>query len=142
MKTTPHLFPKVNLFLRMKPDTRKDITAFSRLHSWYKHLDDDGQTMYPFLTHGKEPQMYGGEELIDEENEHWWFCAYMDESNFDEEEKTFLMKYPVTFTCRFSDLWCESGKMQVNKAIETCERQWKDRTRGGPEIPESMKRTN
>ena len=101
---------------RVLPDPLQDIKRFSKLHSWYKHLEEP-TVFYPFLLQGEQPRN-GLSEQADERHMHWYFLNEEDLDLFgDDSLKSFIIKFQIVFTKEFGS---RDDTSQVAQANNTC----------------------
>jgi hypothetical protein len=78
----------------------KDISRFSTLHSWYKHLsyDDDGETFYLVPSKGEQRRY---DLPYDHTGIHWHFWRRYLVLISDERIQQIVQKYPIKLNCSF-----------------------------------------
>lgn len=55
---------------------KKDFLRFSKLHSWYKHIDFDGEIFYYYLAKGEQIRNCVEKNVEDSKELHWHFSKF------------------------------------------------------------------
>ncbi|CAF1194697.1 unnamed protein product [Rotaria sp. Silwood1] len=83
-------------------ELKKDITRFSTLHSWYKHLDymNDGTKFYLIPMKGEQARYSFDPRISDYSGIHWHFWTASGLLN-DQRIQEIIRKYPVRLNLSF-----------------------------------------